>query len=63
LTTSQSDPGRFCIAAAKAHDILEKVKRAWCALKAGGGLTKASRALESIERHLAAESEPAGSPG
>src|SRR5436853_4694006 len=43
---------------AKARDILEKVKRAWYALKACGGLTKASRALESIERHLSAESEP-----
>ena len=46
---------------AKARDILEKVKRAWYALKACGGLTKASRALESIERHLATESEPAES--
>jgi len=48
---------------AKARDILEKVKRAWNTLKASGGLSKASRALESIERHLAAESEPVASPG
>ena len=48
---------------AKARDILEKVKRAWNTLKASAGLSKASRALESIERHLAAESEPVGSPG
>ena len=48
---------------AKARDIWEKVKRAWNTLKASGGLSKASRALESIERHLAAESEPVGSPG
>src|SRR5437868_10516507 len=47
---------------AKARDILEKVKRAWYALKAYGGLTNASRALESIERHLSADSEPADSP-
>jgi transposase len=47
---------------AKARDILEKVKRAWYVLKASGGLTKKSRALESIERHLATESEPADSP-
>src|SRR6266536_5090205 len=44
---------------AKARDILEKVKRAWYALKACGDLTKTSRALESIERHLSTESEPA----
>ena len=48
---------------AKARDILEKVKRAWYALKASGGLTKASRALESIERSLAAEPEPVTNPG
>jgi transposase len=48
---------------AKARDILEKVKRAWYALKASGGLTKASRALESIERSLAAELEPETNPG
>ena len=47
---------------AKARDILEKVKRAWYALKASGGLTKASRALESIERHLSAESALGGGP-
>jgi transposase len=48
---------------AKACDILEKVKRAWFALKAQGGLRKESRALESIERYLSAASEPAGNPG
>jgi len=48
---------------AKARDILEKVKRAWYALKASGGLTKASRALEGIERSLAAQPEPVASPG
>ena len=47
---------------AKARDILEKVKRAWYALKACGGFTKASRALENIERHLSPESEPADKP-
>ena len=39
---------------AKAKDILEKVKRAWYALKASG-YAKASGALASIERCLAAE--------
>jgi len=48
---------------AKARDILEKVKRAWYALKASGGLTKASRALEGIERSLAAQPELVASPG
>jgi transposase len=48
---------------AKARDILEKVKRAWFALKAQGGLHKESRALESIERYLSADSEPIGCPG
>jgi transposase len=43
---------------AKARDILEKVKRGWQALNAHGGLAKASRALESIERVLAADREP-----
>ncbi|MGH9960696.1 MAG: IS630 family transposase [Pyrinomonadaceae bacterium] len=37
---------------AQAKDILEKVKRAWYALKARGGGVKAYRALESIERRL-----------
>jgi transposase len=45
---------------AKARDILEKVKRAWYALKARG-FSKATRALASIERCLAAE--PAGVTG
>ena len=40
---------------AQARDILEKVKRAWYALKACGGGVKAYRALESIERRLGAE--------
>jgi transposase len=40
---------------AKARDILAKVKRAWYALKARGGLPEASRALASIERCLSAE--------
>jgi hypothetical protein len=44
---------------AKAKDILEKVKRAWIALRARGGLTKVSRALASIERCLSAEPEAA----
>lgn len=44
---------------AKARDILEKVKRAWNALSARGGLTKVSRALASIERCLSAEPEEA----
>jgi type II secretory pathway pseudopilin PulG len=35
---------------AKNRDILEKVKRAWDALGARGGLPKVSRALASIER-------------
>ncbi len=47
---------------AKARDILEKVKRAWYALKSRGGLTKVSRALEGIERRLSAESEVAVCP-
>ncbi len=42
---------------AKARDILEKVKRAWSALRARGGLTKVSRALASIERCLSAQPE------
>lgn len=42
---------------AKARDILEKVKRAWSALRARGGLPKVSRALASIERCLSAESD------
>src|SRR5260370_24334961 len=37
--------------------------RFWYALKACGGLIKASRALEGIKRHLSAESAPADSPG
>src|SRR6266446_3092927 len=44
---------------AKARDILEKVKRAWSALRARGGLTKVSRALASIERCLSAQPEAA----
>lgn len=44
---------------AKARDILEKVKRAWSALRARGSLAKVSRALASIERCLAAEPEAA----
>jgi transposase len=48
---------------AKARDILEKVKRAWFALKAQGGLHKESRALESIERYLSVDPEPVDSPG
>jgi transposase len=47
---------------AKARDILEKVKRAWFALKAQGGLHKESRALESIERYLSTESGVVASP-
>jgi len=47
---------------AKARDILAKVKRAWYALKARGGLTKPSRALASIERCLSAEPEVAACP-
>ena len=43
---------------AQARDILEKVKRAWYALKARG-FNKATRALESIERRLEAEPEAA----
>jgi hypothetical protein len=43
---------------AQAKDILEKVKRAWYALKARG-FNKVTRALESIERCLAAEPEAA----
>jgi transposase len=43
---------------AKARDILEKVKRAWSALRARG-LTKVSRALASIERCLSAQPEAA----
>ena len=43
---------------AQAKDILEKVKRAWYALKARG-FNKVTRALESIERRLAAEPEAA----
>ena len=46
---------------AKAKDILEKVKRAWYALKASGH-AKASGALASIERCLGAESEAATCP-
>ena len=46
---------------AKARDILEKVKRAWYALKARG-FSKVSRALASIERCLASEPEVATSP-
>ena len=42
---------------AKANDILEKVKRGWQVLKARG-YDKATRALDSIERCLAAHSEP-----
>jgi hypothetical protein len=41
---------------AKANDILEKVKRAWYVLKARG-YDKATRALDSIERCLSANSE------
>src|SRR6266478_1927835 len=44
---------------AKARDILAKVKRAWYALKARGGLIKDSRALASIERCLSVEPEAA----
>ena len=44
---------------AKARDILEKVKRAWSALRARGGLPKVSRALASIERCLSAEPDAA----
>ncbi len=44
---------------AKARDILEKVKRAWSALRARGGLTKVSHALASIERCLSAQPEAA----
>jgi len=47
---------------AKARDILAKVKRAWYALKARGGLIKDSRALASIERCLSVEPEAAASP-
>jgi DDE superfamily endonuclease len=43
---------------AKAKDILEKVKRAWDALKACGGMPKVARALNSIERSLAPAAEP-----
>jgi transposase len=46
---------------AKSKDILEKVKRAWTALKARG-YNKVSRALASIERCLPPEPEPALSP-
>jgi hypothetical protein len=46
---------------AKAKDILEKVKRAWYALKATGH-AKASGALASIERCLGAESEAVSCP-
>ena len=46
---------------AKAKDVLEKVKRAWYALKASG-YAKASGALASIERCLAAETEAANCP-
>ena len=42
---------------AKARDILEKVKRAWAKLRAGGYLPKnrTFAALDSIDRQLAAE--------
>ena len=46
---------------AKAKDILEKVKRAWYALKASG-YAKASGALASIERCLAAEAVAVNCP-
>ena len=46
---------------AKAKDILEKVKRAWYALKASG-YAKASGALASIERCLGPESEAVPCP-
>jgi len=46
---------------AKAKDILEKVKRAWYALKASG-CAKASGALASIERCLGPGSEAAPCP-
>ena len=46
---------------AKARDILEKVKRAWHALKARG-YDKATRALASIERALEAEPELSAGP-
>ena len=42
---------------AKANDILEKVKRAWQVMIARG-YDKATRALDSIERCLAASAEP-----
>src|SRR5882724_1611918 len=42
---------------AKAHDILEKVKRGWQVLKARG-YDKATHALDSIERSLSAHAEP-----
>jgi len=47
---------------AKARDILEKVKRGWLALQARGGLHKASRALQGIERALAVQAEPVVAP-
>jgi len=42
---------------AKATDILEKVKRAWAALRAGGYVPKNQKfaALQSIDRRLSAE--------
>jgi hypothetical protein len=47
---------------AKARDILEKVKRAWMKLRAGGFVPKSGNfaALDRIARRLAAEG-PAGS--
>src|ERR687887_182098 len=48
-----SDPQPY-LGTAQARDILEKVKRAWYALKARG-YSQGARALESIERCLAAE--------
>lgn len=46
---------------AKAKDILEKVKRAWSALQAGG-YAKAAGALTSIERCLSAETAAVSCP-
>jgi hypothetical protein len=46
-----------CLWTAKATDILDKVKRAWMKLPAGGFVPKSGKfiALDSIARRLAAE--------
>jgi hypothetical protein len=60
LLTRGSDQSRdregAVLETTKANDILEKVKRAWHVLKAGG-YDKATSALDSIERCLSANYE------